>query len=365
MGSRPVNGYDFRTEWMVQQLCVKKVDVMLVNGVGALISFSLVVMGNDGLAVPLAVLERQSNEVGGYEVVFTVDNVAVLDAKTNVKQESHYEYRELFDGGRRRLEWLGSHDAQRPRVKVDTISVLLDGRRSVLDRSENTGVVGADIESFPPGYNSTSYMFGEGIFNWLKANRDRLKVTSDTVDGAELLKCAWVDPDCSYHVWLNPKKHFQPVQIELFSEYRPEHYSDGRSRGTIRSKVVKYWESENIALPAEVSRQYEVEFANGRRQIMSDLRMVVVSVTPHKSYTEQDFILTFPDGCRMTDLERKVSYIQGDPKSERRVGEPVDNLPMGPDGVRLGRLKRGWWWWLTLIGVVAAGAAGVRYWRRR
>ena len=147
--------------------------------------------------------------------------------------------------------------------------------------------------------------------------------------------------------------------MEVFSRYQPGVYADARKQGTYRVVVSDYWESDRASLPSKVRTTYEVEWPDGRREIFGDKTLVVSSVTANKVFAQEDFSVTFPNDFAITDVDRQVYYVQGDPKSERRLGQPVDSTPVGRDGVRVGRSSwvGSWLWVVGGLGLVAV--AGV------
>lgn len=324
----------------------------------ALLLMQISVSAGDDLEVAIATLERQDSEIGAHEVVFVVNDKTVWGAAPTAVQNSRLENRQYFDGGRRRLECTGLMNVAQPKELTDQVTVVSDGKHRSLDRTARIGQIGGEVD-FPPDYVAGAYLFTEGLLGWLKAHKSSLRCVTEPVGGVEHLKCVWVEEGAHIHVWLNPQKRFQLGKLEVFSRYQPGSFSDGRKQGTHRVVVSDYWESDRASLPSKVRTTYEVEWADGRRAIYGDKSVVVSAVTCNKVFTPEVFSVVIPDGFHVTDAERRVYYVQGDPKSERRLGQPVDSTPVGADGVRIGRSSWGGSWLWISGGAVLVAAAGV------
>ena len=327
-------------------------------GALVLLLMQIGVSAGENIEIAIATLERQESEIGAYEVVFVINDKTVWGATPTQVQVSRLENRQFFDGGRRRLECTGLMNVAQPKDLCDQVTVVSEGKHRSLDRAARLGQIGGEAE-FPPDYVSGAYLFTEGLLGWLKAHKSGLSCVSESVGGVEHLKCVWVEERSHIHVWLNPQKRFQLAQLEVFSRYQPGVYADTRKQGTYRVVVSDYWESDRATLPSKVRTTYEVEWPDGRREIFGDKTLVVSSVTANKVFAPEDFSVNFPNGFAVTDVDRQVYYVQGDPKSERRLGQPVDSTPVGPDGVRVGRSSwvGSWLWVVGGLGLVAV--AGV------
>lgn len=303
--------------------------------------------GDERIDVAIATLERQESEIGAYEITFVVDDKTKWGTAATDVQVSHYKNRQCFDGARRRLECTGLMNVDRQKEVFDRVTVVSEGKNRSLDRAARIGQIGGGAD-FPPDYVSAAYLFTEGLLEWLKSHQSGLTCESEMVRGVEHLKCIWVEDGAHVYVWLNPRKQFQLGQLEVFSRYRAGMFTDGREQGTHRVIVSDYWHSDRSALPSKVRTTYETVWPDGHREIFGDKTLVVSAVTANKVFAPDEFAVAFPDGYVVTDAERQVYYVQGDPKSERRMGQSVDSTPVGPDGVRLGR--HGWggsWVWLV------------------
>lgn len=279
----------------------------------------------DELVVAMSMMERQLSEIGPYEVKFSAVEKLSLGKREGVTQETRLAYRQCVDGTRRRLECTGLMDVNTPKSPTDLLSVETGGRHGDFDRAARRGEIGKRA-AFPPDYVSGAYLFPEGLFARLQKNRQNLRPSREAIADTRMLKVVWMDEkwETEIVVWLNPARCYQPAQLLIDSVIGPGIYSDGRERMVYRVVVSDYWQSERTALPSRVRTIRESVWPDGRRKVESDQTMIVSAVVPNAKFSPEEFEIVYPKGTLVTDVERRVYYVEGEPGSERRLGQSGD-----------------------------------------
>lgn len=305
----------------------------------------------------LAVLDRQQTALGEYEIRFELEETHSFAGKAATPVHYHVAYRQCEAGHRRRLERI---DPANPQESQAGFVDVFDGKS--FRRHDRIGARGA-IQSqrdFTPNYR-LAYMSDKSLAKILRSEPESRSVKHVVDEGRDFLVVSWPIKGIQgeKHYWLNPKCNYEIDRVLFEARHHPGDYPDRRKITRYEIRVEDYWNEGDIFLPSKVRiRNNSIGGTDGDYE-MSSTVLRVTSVPPNAKFGDEEFKITFPKGCLVTDVDRQVFYTVGDSKGEQPF-RSIGNLSSTPMSHRSPVN------WFLIIGAlgIAAGLV-IRYRRSR
>jgi hypothetical protein len=251
-------------------------------------------------------------------------------------------------------------DKQKP-SQID--QVAFNGvKRTAFDPRANTGSQ-SSYGGAPYGYQNAAYVWNTPFIEKLKQHADQARIEWVLPGGRKLLQVSWEEGGGLVHtqVRLDPAERWQPREIEMRFTYRPGEFPDGRTQGLHARRINNYHREEHFVLPSEIELWEDESYPDGRTVRTSETRVRATDFQINQPIPDDVFEIAFPDGAKVYDVDRKVTFVVGQPGSEQRVvSRPAETV-----AAQAGPAWTWWGDWRVWLAVTAACVAGIAWFRLR
>lgn len=311
------------------------------------------------LAAAIASLENQEVNIQSSSMRFSIEEIQSFGLSkpgNDILVNSSYRY--FTAGPKRRNEVDTSRDGSERVPVIDAYNGEKHYQHWPTQKlgSENS------LHQFPVSYPDFVYLFADGLSPVLNEHAARIREAGQLVDGEELLSLSWApDENRETIVLLNPAAAYQPRRITKRVTYTEPGPTPSRTKrsGVQEARIMNYLQKGEYYFPSEVVTTFDVTYADGHVERISELKLKLLEVEPNAKIPPEMFEIEFPEGTTVTDLDKAVIYEVGKPFSTR-PSETAEE-PAGAAPARwLGLTPFSW----AILGALLIGGALVIRWRR-
>lgn len=312
----------------------------------------------------IAVIEHQEERIQSWKLEYTS---AVRSAKLGSAGklgEQVASYREVRSGNRYRSMLDLSSNAGRSGPS-DLSANSFDGAEyRSHNLTEDRGVI-SSAGGTDYSYRNYVYMAQRPLSEILKSAA-KSEAAWASLNGHRVLRLQTPEAHGAVRTLdLDPTEGWQPRRIVLDQPVPEGAYPDGRKKEIMVMHARAFLHRDEVVIPSDVEILIDVVSPAGRATRNYERNIHLKSVEVNPTIPDSEFTIQFPDGTQVSDKDRDVIYIQGQPGSERPRG--ARKPPAGP---MLQASGAAWnWWadpriWLGMTAFLLA-AVGAVVWRQR